>query len=176
MKRVPIILAVAVTAVFLVQAACAQMMGGPRGQGYQGQGYQGQGYQTYPQLTAEQEQQFAQMQREHYQNNASLRQQYYSLSSELEALLSRQNPDQDQIMQTAQQICDVRSKLFKNSVRFRLDVAERFDIDVSSMGLGYGPGWENQGTQGYGRRGPGMRGPGYGPGMMGPGMMRGPRY
>jgi zinc resistance-associated protein len=123
-------------------------------------GYYGRGYGN---ITEEQRSQLAQLDRKFYDETANLRDEIWTKSDELNALLNSPNPDLEKAKSLQKEIGDLRTALGAKRLNYALE-ARKINPDLR-FGRAYGMGYYGRHMEGYG---PGMgygwhRG-GYGPG------------
>ena len=116
-------------------------------------------------LTQEQQEKLAALDRKFYDDTRELRDQLWSKSAELNALLSERSPDASKISQLQKEVSNLRAQLDEKATNHELEARKIApDARFGGGGYGYGP---MMGAYGYGHmmggygRGYGM---GYGPG------------
>jgi len=169
MKKLMTIVGIASLGALLVVPAMVWAQGwGPghmRGFWGRGSGYRPNG--NYAQVTPEQNEKLADLNRKFFDDTQELRSQLWSKRTELSAALSQANPDTAKVDELQKQISDLRSQLDQKRINYQLE-ARKIAPEASGPAYGYGYGYGPQ-MRGYG---PGY-GMGYGPGY---GMMSGPGY
>ena len=129
--------------------------GGGPGQGYCGDYGPGAGN-----LTEEQRTQLETLHKKFYDETAQLRNEMWTKSRELSALLNSPNPDADKARALQKEISGLRSQLAEKRLDFELE--ERKIAPDARYGYGYGRGSGKGYGKGYGR-GYGHHMGGYGP-------------
>lgn len=165
MKRLAIVLGSVMLVAAVAYPVLAWGPGWVRGHhmmGYSGAGpgYAWQSGRGYGNLTEEQRTQLDMLYRKFFDETATLRNEIWTKSGELNALLNSSNPDREKVKSLQKELSDLEAKIAQR----RLDLA----LDARKMVPegGFAPGW----GMGYGMMRPGW---GMGPGMMGPGFGRG---
>jgi len=148
MKRLMTILGVLV----LVGAVAVPVMALGPGWGHMmGWGY-GPGGGGYANLTDEQQNELAALDRKFFDETKNLQDQIWTKSGELNALLNSPNPDLDKAKALQGEISDLRAKL--DQERFNYDLQARKILPDQGTGYAYGRGYgRHMGPYGYG--GPG---------------------
>ncbi len=139
-----------------------------------GPGYYGRYNGAYSALNSKQQEQLADLNQKFFNETQSLREELWSKSAELNALLSETNPNTGKIDKVQKEISDLRAKLDEKAINHGIQVRKIAPDSWSGNGYGYGPMMGGYGMgygmgrygMGYGRYG--MMGMGYGMGY-GPG-------
>lgn len=138
--------------------------GGGHMMGYGGRGYgnydrDDNGYNT---LNQEQQEKLADLDRKFYDETRELRDKLWSRSSELNALLSQNNPDPSEAGRLQKEVSDLRAQLDQKATAYGIEARKTAPEGRFGGGYGHGP---MMGGYGHMMGGNG-RGWGYGPGMM----------
>lgn len=135
------------------------------GRGHHMMGYRdyGPGYsRDYATLTPEQRSQLEALDQKFYDETRDLRDQIWSKSNELYAVLNSPNPDPDQAKALQSEISGLRGKLDEKALSYNIEV--RKIVPDQRLGYGYGGGYGDRGGYGH-HMGPYGRDRGYyGPG------------
>jgi len=156
-KSVGVLLLVAALAIPVLAWAHGPRGGPTMGKWGPGPGYMRSYYGGPVTVAPEQRQRLQELRRKFLDETAQLRNQLWSKTAELNALLRQANPDQERLKALQGEINDLRAKLSEKALSYRLEVQK------AAPDLGF--------AGGYGRYGRGPRMGGFGPGM---GMGSGP--
>ena len=123
-------------------------------------GYHERGYGN---TTEEQRGQLAELDRKVYNETAKLRDEIWTKSNELNALLNSPNPDPEKAKALQKEIGDLRTTLDEKRLAYELEA--RKIAPESRLSGGYGRGYNGRHMEGYGPgMGSGRHRGGYGPG------------
>lgn len=155
------------------ECALAFRCGGGRGVG--GYGCWGSGWNRFsfegiPNLTAEQSQKLAQLQKAHIEETSALRTALAVKALELDQFLAQPRAQKDEALKLQKEISALRAQLEQQCLTRHIELGTIL-TDEQRTQLPYGPGTRGRGPSGWMRE-PGLPpGQGYGPG--GPGLYRG---
>ena len=155
-------LALLIGALVVPLSACAYDWG--RGRHMMGPWDSGGYYERgYGNITEEQRSKLAELDRKLYDETATLRDEIWTKSNELNALLNSPNPDLEKAKALQKEIGDLRTTLDEKRLDYEIEV--RKISPEARFGRGYGRGYYGRHRGGYGPgMGPGWHRGGYGPG------------
>lgn len=168
MRRVTTIIAVALVVGALAVPTFTWAHGWSRGHHMMGPWGSGPEYcygpeRGYENLTQEQRSKLEQLDRKFYDETATLRDQIWEKSAELNALLNGYNPDSEKVKALQRELSDLRATLDEKQLTYELEI--RKIIPEPRSGREYGRGYHGRHMGGYGpHMGFGWHMGGFGPG------------